>query len=218
MDPRIVTPRQRSRLAVPLTVAAIVLALVATVGFVITAHPAWSVAEGQAIRAVQHAGGASLQIAGGAIAVAFGPAGAILVVLVVLSVAYLGTRSWRLTARTAVVLAVPWAVAESLKEVVKRPRPDPALLGLTPEPLTYSFPSGHTAFAAALGCAVAIVLVTGRLRIVAIAVAAAVALVTAWSRVYVGAHYPSDVIASLILVPVVAVAVNRLAVRIPFLR
>ncbi|WP_435526264.1 phosphatase PAP2 family protein [Microbacterium elymi] len=146
------TSSPRPALVAPLILAGAVLAVVIGAGFAIVGHPDWSVAEDQAIRAVQSVGGAGLELVAGAIGIGFGPAGAILVVLIVLAVAYLRTRSWRLTARTAIVIAVPWAVAEAIKDIVRRPRPDPALLGqAATTPLTYSFPSGHTAFAAALG-------------------------------------------------------------------
>nr|WP_274636375.1 phosphatase PAP2 family protein [Microbacterium bovistercoris] len=212
------TSSPRPALVAPLILAGAVLAVVIGAGFAIVGHPDWSVAEDQAIRAVQSVGGAGLELVAGAIGIGFGPAGAILVVLIVLAVAYLRTRSWRLTARTAIVIAVPWAVAEAIKDIVRRPRPDPALLGqAATTPLTYSFPSGHTAFAAALGCAVILLLATGRARAVAVAIAAVVVLLTGWSRIYLGAHYPTDVIASMILVPVLAVAADRVAGRIRLL-
>lgn len=199
----------------PVIVAAVALVVVAAIGLLITANPGWSTAEDQLIRAVQSVGGVWTEAIAGVIGIAFGPAGAVLVVLIVLAIAYLRTRSWRVTLRTAVVIAVPWAIAEVMKDVVRRPRPDPALLGkAATTPMTFSYPSGHTAFAAALGMAVVLVLVTGRARAAAIAVAAVIVLLTGWSRIYLGAHYPTDVIASIVLVPLLAVAIDRLTRRI----
>jgi membrane-associated phospholipid phosphatase len=89
------------------------------------------------------------------------------------------------------------AVATSgLKELFDRVRPpvaDPSFAAAVAVPGSASFPSGHasTAFAAA----VAIALCHPRLRLPALAIATAVAV----SRVYLGVHYPSDVLVGALL-------------------
>jgi undecaprenyl-diphosphatase len=100
----------------------------------------------------------------------------------------------------ATVLAVPGGMLlnVALKHLFRRARPhfDDPLLTLS----TYSFPSGHTAGATVLYGIVACYLVVhmrsvaGRVAVVAAAVAA-VALV-ALSRMYLGVHYLSDVLAA----------------------
>jgi len=204
-------------LTMPLIIAAVVTALVMGAGFLITADPGWSAAEQSAIGAVQSAGGIGADVAASAISALFGPVGAPLVVLIIATAGYLLTRSWQVVARAVTVLGVPWVIAEVMKEIVRRPRPGAGIDGSSVVPATFSFPSGHTAFAAAVGCAVVLVLVTGRARAIAIAAAAVIALATGWSRVYLGVHFPTDVIASTILIPVLAVAVDRLFGRIPAL-
>ena len=83
-------------------------------------------------------------------------------------------------------------VNQGIKRVVRRPRPPldgvPAARRL-PMPTTTSFPSGHAASAAAFATAAGSELPVLRGPIAT--VAAAVAL----SRVYVGVHYPLDVVA-----------------------
>ncbi|MFE1289993.1 phosphatase PAP2 family protein [Streptomyces sp. NPDC058751] len=80
-----------------------------------------------------------------------------------------------------------------LKWSTRRPRPllegVPAIRHLTRQPHTTSFPSGHSASAAAFATAVA--LESRRYGLLVAPVAAAVA----FSRVYVGVHYPGDVLA-----------------------
>lgn len=209
-----------SPLTRPLLVALGAVVVVTGIGLLITMSPAWSTGELQVVAAVHAVGNAVFDAVAVAINVGFGTKGAVFVALAVLLIVFAISRSWRLALRTGVLIAVPWVIAEAVKYVVRRPRPDPSALGhmLLPSPMSFSFPSGHTAFAAALGCAVVLVLAAGRARTAAIAIAAAVVLITAWSRVYLGVHYPTDVLAAMLLVPLVAVAVLRASERLPLLR
>lgn len=81
------------------------------------------------------------------------------------------------------------------KWVAKRPRPSPDLVALTRQllhpPRTSSFPSGHSASAAAFATGVAL-----EQPLVAVPVGVLAAGVAA-SRVHTGVHYPGDVLAGL---------------------
>ena len=81
------------------------------------------------------------------------------------------------------------AVTDALKQVAGRERPD-ALGALVDLPPSASFPSGHASGAFAV--ATVVWLLAGR-RWGAVALAVAVAI--ACSRVWLGVHYPSDVVA-----------------------
>ncbi len=81
-------------------------------------------------------------------------------------------------------------------------RPRPSVPQLDEAPPTSSFPSGHTAAAVCFyGSIAAIILWHSRYRwikVAAVVVCAAVPLLIAFSRVYRGMHYPTDVLAGLL--------------------
>lgn len=92
-----------------------------------------------------------------------------------------------------------------LKLIARRRRPDPPLQSLLRRtPLSASFPSGHAAAAGAFATAVS--LESPALGVGVGAAAAGVAI----SRVYVGVHYPSDVIAGAAVGAAVALGTTRL--------
>ena len=82
-------------------------------------------------------------------------------------------------------------------------RPRPRVPHLDEAPPTSSFPSGHTAAAVCFyGSIAAIILWHSRYRwinVAAVVVCAAVPLLIAGSRVYRGMHYPTDVLAGVLL-------------------
>jgi len=112
---------------------------------------------------------------------------------------------WRLVAakrrRAAVVFAVAALGAEALDQIMKllfyRPRPEP-FFGLA-SPVTHSFPSGHAMVSCCFFGVLAVILAARQpSRLKRIAIFAAAALLVAlmgFSRVYLGLHYPSDVLA-----------------------
>jgi undecaprenyl-diphosphatase len=116
-------------------------------------------------------------------------------------------RRWGVLVLTVVAIAVADGAATGLKALVDRPRPplryaEPKTL--VPVPHDGSFPSGHaaTSFAAATMLSFAY----PRLAPVLYLLAAGVA----FSRVYVGVHYPLDVIGGAVLGLVIATALRLL--------
>ncbi|SDH22248.1 undecaprenyl-diphosphatase [Microbacterium pygmaeum] len=147
----------------------------------------------------------------------FGPTFALVVTASTVVVVTVLARSWVAAVRVLVLIAIPWAVTDLVKVIAGRARPDSSLLSYPTgvEPVTFSYPSGHTAFAAAWVLALVVVLSGWRFRGVVVAGALVVMILTGWSRVYLGAHYPTDVLASLLLAPVLTFGVAFLMARMP---
>ena len=119
-----------------------------------------------------------------------------------LAVGLLAVRAYRAAVYVAVVrLAVVVATA-GLKAAVGRDRPD--VLHPVAVAHGHSFPSGHASGSAALWCSVAVLVVARVPRLVAIVLAVAVPLLVAATRVLLGVHFLSDVIAGLVLGAVLA--------------
>ena len=104
----------------------------------------------------------------------------------------------RVDALVVLISAVPIMVGYLLKEVVGRARPDFSILGS--EPSSLSFPSGHALFAILFGGL--LIILAGELvhqaklrRAIQIGLVLLILAVGA-SRVYIGVHYPSDVLGS----------------------
>ena len=116
-------------------------------------------------------------------------------------------RRWGVLALTFVALALADVAAAVLKALVGRDRPPlryPEPKTLVPLSPDHSFPSGHaaTSFAAATFLSFAFPRWTPAFLVLAAAIA--------FSRVYVGVHYPLDVIGGAVLGVLVATALRRL--------
>jgi undecaprenyl-diphosphatase len=122
----------------------------------------------------------------------FLPAG--IIVVVVLAVVYVvaRTRSVLPVAAGATAAGLAWVLAHVAKAIADRPRPYEVMAGavLRQQPAHgTSFPSSHTAVTAA----VMIALVPFLARPLA-AAGIGYAVLVGWSRVYLGVHYPLDVL------------------------
>jgi len=126
--------------------------------------------------------------------------GAVLDALVVIAVLIWNRRAWILA--VAGFATGAWYVL--LAQLINRPRPTTALvLQVTEHPAASSFPSGHTIFIATVTTILMLCLGYRYLPRLAIpigwAVVAVIVFDGAISRIYTGAHWPSDVLAGLLI-------------------
>jgi undecaprenyl-diphosphatase len=122
-----------------------------------------------------------------------------------------GTEAMTVALAAPVAVVTAFAVAEVVKKLVAEVRPCRSmphayLVDACPARSDYAFPSGHATVAAAT--VAALFLLDRRLS----AIAAVFALVEGFSRVYVGAHYPHDVLGSVLIALPVAL-LTSLALR-----
>jgi undecaprenyl-diphosphatase len=123
-------------------------------------------------------------------------AGGVLLVSV-MTLIILGLFIYKNEYRRAVLVGVAMAGAAFLNVVLKavfeRARPD--LWDKLVHESSYSFPSGHSMMSAALGLALVVALWNSRWRWWAVGLAALYIPFIGLTRLYLGVHYPTDVVA-----------------------
>lgn len=124
-----------------------------------------------------------------------------------------GAREVALTLLVPVGTAVAYAISEVVKSLVDEARPCRAVahavtsIAACPAANDYSFPSNHATLAAVMATGIILA------RPVTAWLVVPMALLVAFSRVFLGVHYPHDVAAGLVLGAVVALLTARLFVR-----
>lgn len=128
-------------------------------------------------------------------------AGSHALIWLVIAAALLARKTTRQAGAAAVVsIALAEIVVAFLKRIFMRPRPfmvDSSVVLIIDPPGDWSFPSGHTAVACA--CAVAIAMSLGARRWRIWLPIAALAILMAFSRLYLFVHWPTDVLAGAVL-------------------
>ncbi len=119
------------------------------------------------------------------------------VVLVPLNILVFGLLIYQKRRRDALFWALAVMGATVLNFIAKhafaRMRPD-LWMSILPEP-TYSFPSGHAMNSTAVMTALVVLAWNTRWRDLILAVGACFILLVGLSRIYLGVHYPSDIMA-----------------------
>ena len=105
-------------------------------------------------------------------------------------------RHWHGILALALAVAVTHFAVSAVKLLVSRPRPDEAYA--LSEAAGFSFPSGHAATSMAAYATLTLIAIRtcrGTARVVLVAAGSLVVLAVGASRVYLGVHYPTDVLA-----------------------
>lgn len=126
-----------------------------------------------------------------------------IVILLVLSIiSYFIKRNWRITLTQLVISLFPMVYIFAIKFIVHRPRPFIGVkVKLPPDP---SFPSGHTAAAVAICAMILMILYVSNKSLLKLGliISIVVVVIVALSRLVVAAHFPTDVITSAIMYPI----------------
>lgn len=121
-----------------------------------------------------------------------------LVIIAVITLFFLLRRNPVQAVATFLVIAVGWNSSEIAKLIVARNRP-PARYSLQPEIGSNSFPSGHVAFAISLAIAAAMLAYGTRWFRLTVALGVVWTVLIGFTRLYIGAHYPLDVVGSVLV-------------------
>ena len=126
------------------------------------------------------------------------------------------TRHWRGAIALALVYPVTQGAVQLVKVIVERPRPEAA------EAAGFSFPSAHSATSVAVYATIAFILIRasrhGHSRVAVASLAGALVLGIGMSRVLLGAHYPTDVLAGWTFGALLASLCWIVATRVPLPR
>lgn len=177
----------------------VILAVIAS-GIALQASPGWTADEMDLLRQLNLAHTPQLDWVALGINWLFAPTVAAVLVVLAGGLILAKTRRPWLTVRFVLIVMIPTLGAAVIKLLVHRARPDIPSLShiLVLEPGGLSFPSGHTSFAACVVLGLMVVAIGHRLRPLLIGSGVLLVLVTAGSRVYLGVHYPTDVVASVV--------------------
>ncbi len=192
--------------------AALLLALVGIVGVFVAFHSGpFGVDQAVMNWMVAHRSASSMSVIS-LISDAFGP---LMVAMWTVAIAAVLVMRDRNVGRGAAVLAgvaCAGVVTEVLKVLVARPRP-PLQYHLATAEMTYSYPSGHVTGTCALALMTAVVATSAasrRVRTIAIAFAVLIGVAAAFTRLYLGVHWFSDVLAAFAVATVAALVVPGL--------
>jgi membrane-associated phospholipid phosphatase len=189
--------RNRFLLIVVLVVVVVILVLVG--GIVLTHSSGVTTAETHVLAQIAASRTTTLVSVSLALNWVFSPPIALIVGIVAAGIVFLVSRSWITVLHFALLVLGTWLSSEVIKVLVHRPRPTAKLADtLVPNPDPDSYPSGHVCFAVGLGLAIFVLAIRSRVRVIVAVLAILLALVTAGSRIYLGIHYPTDAVASLV--------------------
>lgn len=118
------------------------------------------------------------------------------VILLIMGILVTLWKGWLPALGSILVAGVGWLMIAGVKEVVAEPRPMP--FDGTPYQQALSYPSGHVTFVMALTVALGAILAGSRWRWPVVVFLSLLTVLTAWSRLLLGVHYPMDVVGGIL--------------------
>ena len=178
---------------------AIIVMLVVT-GRMLAASPSWTAAELSVDQQLSRGHVPVLDALALAIRTVLEPGPGLVIVAVIAVAVLVRTRDRIVTLTFVLAVGGGYLASELVKLLVHRARPDYHLLAhpLSTEADTASFPSGHVCLATAIAFGLVLLLRGRPAQKWAIVAGTAGVVVVAWSRLYIGEHYPTDVLASIV--------------------
>lgn len=144
------------------------------------------------------------------LAIVFSTKSCIIILCILAIVSYFIKRDWRITLIQLATCLLPMIYIFAVKFIVHRPRPFIGIkIKVPPDP---GFPSGHTAAAVAI-CAMALMIIYTANKSflkLGLIISIIVVIVVALSRLIVAAHFPTDVLTSAIMYPILILSILNL--------
>ncbi len=137
----------------------------------------------------------------------FGGFAGILPMTAAIALALLYFRRWRSLAYLLTTLPGSMAINRTAKEFLHRVRPS---LWESPPELNYSFPSGHATASMTLVAALVILTWGSKWCWLVLVVGSGFVLAIGWTRLYLGVHFPSDILAGWLVSVAWAIGVSLL--------
>jgi membrane-associated phospholipid phosphatase len=189
-------PNSGFRFGLELSIAAIIV--VVSLGALASASTGWTHGELEILQGISRVHTPVLDSAALFFDWVFSPAIAPIVLVIAAAVTLFISRSVRTATQLVVLTGLAWGGADLIKVLVHRHRPDIASLAhiLVAHPGGFGFPSGHTAFASSLAMGLLVISRQWRFRRALVVIVTVIAVLTGLSRVYLGVHYPADVVGS----------------------
>lgn len=209
-------PQLKSWVVIP----CIMLLLILILGFVAKDLPGYTTADLSVDQEISRHHDSILNTVALLLSTVFSPLGGAILIAVICLFLLLVRRSPVNAICFGAVASVGWLSSQLFKVIVERPRPNPSLLAdpLAPETGFDSFPSGHVCLAVGLTFAFYYLARGTRWNKLALILGPAMVLVLAFSRIYIGVHYPTDVLAAIITASAAVMLFsglwNRFATRI----
>lgn len=203
--------RSNRRLIVILAICVVVALIVLVVGILVTKSASYTASETRVLASIAATRVPAIVSVSLGLNWIFSPPIAVVVGLVTAAIIFVVTRRWLVVLHFAVLVLGTWLSSEVVKVIVHRPRPAGHIADtLVPNPDPDSYPSGHVCFAVGLGFAIFVLVIGSHARWVVAVFAILVSVSTALSRIYLGIHYPTDVVASLVFAAAAFIAIETL--------